>query len=814
MASATDCALLVAALALPIGGSTAQDPVPLDSVARLIDLWNLPRLTPGVTCRQFASTDPSGQGDDHGHFLRRDGDRCVLAEMQGPGVIVRLWSANAAGRLRVFVDGEDVPRLDEPFRDLFTGRVPPFVPPIAMHVGGGWISYLPIPYARSCRVEVAELEHPEALYYQVQYLTLPAATPVRSFTIELPDGERAALQRVRSAWRAPHRSPIAPRSEDLELRATVAIDAGDERELLRRDEPGTGLSLRIRAEPNTPAVLRGLCLLATFDGTTTIQAPLGDLGGGGFGPGTSGGGLGFGCEGGDIYLHLPMPFTRTARFAVRNRSGERVRLDARLRVRPGAPAADMATLHAEFRSEDGVGDTLYEFVRSAGPGKFVGIAQALQGVGDLWYLEGNEQFHVDGEARPSILGTGTEDFYNGGWYWQGGTFEHALFGLGQKEEWTSNRTTPCRLLLPDAVPFERSLVGCIEHGSRNAVRDAYYSSVAFWYGPPRAVRAVADTELALPRQWRFRSPGWIGAAALAWQPAPQLRRWEELSATQRGLERPLFQAFPVSYVEHDGEPIDARLALLAGAVGEQRWRTSFDVPFADRWRLDLRFLADVELPEIRLDGRPLAGLELDSAQAPVWFAGGIVGGLAAGRHSLEFARRAGAKGVLAFDGLRLTSGSPFVRDWWIAPPVPAGAAGTVEDVRPEEERFLADGFDPAAAGWREVEATNDGLDLNREVSAQAPMLAYLLVFVRSPDERTARVLLGSDDGVRVWCNGELCHSHEVHRPVTADEDRFDVRLRTGVNRLLVKVANDYGGYGVMLRIADVDGRLGVGTAAK
>ena len=47
------CIPLIAAVA------TAQREIPPDSVERLIDVWHLPQLLPGVTCKQFASTDPS-----------------------------------------------------------------------------------------------------------------------------------------------------------------------------------------------------------------------------------------------------------------------------------------------------------------------------------------------------------------------------------------------------------------------------------------------------------------------------------------------------------------------------------------------------------------------------------------------------------------------------------------------------------------------------------------------------------------------------------------------------------------------------------
>ncbi|MBK8975890.1 MAG: DUF2961 domain-containing protein [Planctomycetes bacterium] len=799
-----------------IASARAQVPARPDSVARLIDLAGLPLATPGVTCRQFASTDPTGHGEDHGHFLRREGSTAVLAEMDGPGVVVRLWSANAAGRLRVFLDGETGPRLDCPFDGLFDGSVPPFEPPIAIHEGGGFVSYFPIAYARSCRIEVGELEHPEALYYHVQYLTYPAGTTLRTFTRELPPEEHAALRDVLALWRAPGRSPIPPEPTDRTATIRALLGPGAERTVLDSDRPGTLLTLRIDPADHDASALRELRLIARWDGCEpSVQVPIGDLFGVAFGAHPSRGlALGWDEHGG--YCHLPMPFHHGARVTIHNAGSIERAVTFATTLRPEPPDPRAGTLHAEFRETDGVGDALYELASVRGPGKLVGVLQALQGVGDLWYLEGNEELSVDGASTPSIVGTGTEDFYNGGWYWSSGPFAMPLHGLGVKQEWTTNRTTPWRLLLPDAVPFETGLVARIEHGSENAVRDAYYSSVALWYGPPQPVRPLAPDVARVPRRWVVRPAGSIGATALRWAPEPAISwsRWEDLSAVYRGLDRPLFQAFPRSHVEHGAAPLDARLAVLPDGDAAPAARVRFDVAFADRYGAELRLCAAGALPEVTLDGTPVTLREIAIPDgAPLRRLAFDAGALAAGEHELALRRLPGSPDVVAVDSLRLTPAAPFVRAWWISPAIAARPDGTVEDPMPDEERFTADDFDPAAAGWREL-ATGDVVDLVRAASPQSATLAYLLVFVHSPESRDAHVLLGSDDGVRVWVNGDLRFSHEIHRPLTIDEDQFDIPLRAGWNRILLKVKNDYGGYGVAMRIADPHGDLRYSTSAR
>ncbi|MCC6673386.1 MAG: DUF2961 domain-containing protein [Planctomycetes bacterium] len=773
----------------------------------------LPLLEEGVRAGQFASTDPGGKGRDHGHFLRREGDRFVLAEMQGPGAITRIWSANAQGRLRVFLDGEAAPRLDLPFQELFRGTRAPFLAPLAVHASGGWVSYVPIPYAKSCRVELTELERPESLYYQVQYKSFPAGTPVRTFTPELSQEERAGLAAALRLWRAPGGLPAAagarpepPKSGEFK------IPARGTHTHLDVQGPGTLYRLAVEVTPRLPELLRGVVVEAYYDGaeTPSLSAPLADLFGCGFGP-TVQRGLLLGWFADQGYLNFPMPFRERLVLRFRNTLAREVgvRVDTVLRAEPVPGTAGY--LHAEFRAVDGVGTDLYEFARIEGPGKFVGITQTLQGVGDLWYLEGNEEITVDDEARPSIVGTGTEDFYNGGWYWNEGPLGLPLHGLGRKEEWSTNRTTPYRLFLLDAIPFARRFVGRIEHGSSNQVRDAYYASVAFWYGPRREVPPVDPKLCIVPRIWQHLRAGWTAGNALRWQGPEEvpLRAWEEITTNRRGLTRPLFQAFPVSYVRHDGPEVDARVACLPRAADPRTFTAALPVAHADRYVLEVRALVPptADPVQVLLDGEPLGALDPRAMANDPWAPVRLPArAFAKGERTLGFVLPAG-QGVIGIDQLRLVPAAPFVQSFLVGPAFPQGANDTVEAAGPDEARFTAPDFDPAAAGWKEARIDGEVLDLNAHFARPAPCAGYVAFAVRSPRARAATLRLGSDDGVRVWLDGRLVWTKVVHRPIGLDQDLVPVELRQGWNRFLVKVRNDDGGYGLAARIADPDGEL-------
>ena len=59
----------------------------------------------------------------------------------------------------------------------------------------------------------------------------------------------------------------------------------------------------------------------------------------------------------------------------------------------------------------------------------------------------------------------------------------------------------------------------------------------------------------------------------------------------------------------------------------------------------------------------------------------------------------------------------------------------------------------------------------------------------------------------MWLNGKEVHRAAIDRSLNPDSDHFEVALGAGKNRILVKVANAYGGWGFALRIYDELGKV-------
>jgi hypothetical protein len=76
---------------------------------------------------------------------------------------------------------------------------------------------------------------------------------------------------------------------------------------------------------------------------------------------------------------------------------------------------------------------------------------------------------------------------------------------------------------------------------------------------------------------------------------------------------------------------------------------------------------------------------------------------------------------------------------------------------------------------------------------------------RGPD-RAATLSVGSDDGVRVWVNGEKVHDVKGGRQARPGQDVVKVRLKKGWNEIRAKVDNIVGTWELYLEFRTADGK--------
>ncbi len=109
--------------------------------------------------------------------------------------------------------------------------------------------------------------------------------------------------------------------------------------------------------------------------------------------------------------------------------------------------------------------------------------------------------------------------------------------------------------------------------------------------------------------------------------------------------------------------------------------------------------------------------------------------------------------------------------------------------------------------WRELPSTPlAGLvDLGSLFEPNEECLAYALTYLESASAQTVAIRLGTKDSYKLWVNGELVQSKNLHRPFRRGQDSAGVRLRKGWNQILVKLAQSKGPWRFSARVTAPDG---------
>ena len=114
--------------------------------------------------------------------------------------------------------------------------------------------------------------------------------------------------------------------------------------------------------------------------------------------------------------------------------------------------------------------------------------------------------------------------------------------------------------------------------------------------------------------------------------------------------------------------------------------------------------------------------------------------------------------------------------------------------------------DPASdTPWRQVRTTDGVVDFLK-VAGGENCAGYMKVAVHSPGDQECQLQLGSDDGVKVWLNGNVIHNNNAVRALHLAEDKLSVRLKKGRNTLAMKIVNKHIDWEACARFRKPDGR--------
>lgn len=258
--------------------------------------------------------------------------------------------------------------------------------------------------------------------------------------------------------------------------------------LVLMDHKGAGVLRRwwlTIAPRNVVEIHRSLIIRCYWDGERepSVEAPVSDFFGMGYGKWKDYISLPLNMTSGGYNAYWPMPFHRSARITVENRgtlpvSNFYYNIDVRTYNKLPKEALYFHAQYRQVRTKRGQPVTL---LQTTGKGHYVGTLLSMQPLrgNSLGYLEGDERIFIDGESTPSIIGTGTEDYFSSGWYYDTGEYGAPYHGVTTKDD--SGRINTYRWHIEDPVPFSKSFRFDIEHGGTNDAPGVEYTSVAYWY---------------------------------------------------------------------------------------------------------------------------------------------------------------------------------------------------------------------------------------------------------------------------------------------------------------------------------------------
>ncbi|HEX8705685.1 MAG TPA: DUF3857 domain-containing protein, partial [Myxococcaceae bacterium] len=110
--------------------------------------------------------------------------------------------------------------------------------------------------------------------------------------------------------------------------------------------------------------------------------------------------------------------------------------------------------------------------------------------------------------------------------------------------------------------------------------------------------------------------------------------------------------------------------------------------------------------------------------------------------------------------------------------------------------------------WRKlaVSPTDGYVDLASAVRPTREAVAYALTWLEAPEETRVALGVGTSGGFRLWVNGQLAAGENRYNLPRPDQTRVSVRLRKGLNRVLLKVCQETGPLGFYLRQEPQGGR--------
>jgi hypothetical protein len=495
----------------------------LDFYENLSDIFF---LYPNVESHYISSYDRTGGNDDgfkgtYSALYIDDNGEHVIFEDDGPGCIYNIWFTGRSGKkrtpqwgkIRFYFDKEKSPRIEYEAADFFSGLNPPFVFPLVTHEyisSGGFSSSVPLPFKEHLKITTETRAGFYNIYYQ-----LYKNVNIVSWTGQ--EDYRHLINLFNCSGNDPKKSEsLKVSSKVLQLPVRTRDNNETSADLFSLNQKGIIQYIKINPLPEKPSLFKHtakplykpdtyslnhvyLCIYYDESKEPSVEVPVGPFFGSGLGEADVRGLFIGMSSSGPYYCYFPMPFNKSIRIIVENRSHVAgIDFYCEIGYNTNYSIADkndiqFAYFGAKYNYAWPVTDESdYMLFDYKGKGHVIGQVMTVEPVKPdvkRWW-EGDMRIYIDGENKPRFHGTGHEDEYQGGWssFWLSNPYSLPLFGEPKTKNLCNifgqtNGSTTVYRFWPGTIPFKKNIRLSTEHGNQNDT-PANYSSVVYYYFKP------------------------------------------------------------------------------------------------------------------------------------------------------------------------------------------------------------------------------------------------------------------------------------------------------------------------------------------
>lgn len=545
----------------------------LTNLERLIEFPEKPYVV-----KHFSSFDRSSLGksrDQEGWFANSDGfgkepipnfekileepgedgiGKYLICDVEGPGAIIRTWTARITGNVAVYLDNNEEPIYDGPanpffiksFEAMLNIEDPPYSGIFTQYLS----NYFPIPFKKRCRVEWTGNKNDLHFYY-LQIRQYSEGTPVQTFTTEDIKTNTEKIKTISNVFSNPGENLIVE-GETIKIPSSP-IRSGSSTKIaeLNGSKSIHQLMLKVDSKDMIKA-LRQNVLRIVFDDFSwgQVQAPLGDFfcSAPGISPVNS---IPFTVTpDNEMICRFVMPFKKSCRIYIDNFSGENISIKGSITFNDYQWENDKSMyFYAKWRIDHGLiantktpQDLVY--LMAQGTGRYVGSTAFLMNPANApvnngnWWGEGDEKIFIDNNKFPVVFGTGSEDYY--GYAWSSSRLFEFPF-LGQpKNDGPGNRgfVTNYRYHITDDLLFKNSLSFFMELFHHDSVPDFVYGRIAYYYGLPGIFddhKVISPDDVRIPEMPESWSPkAFRGSEGFTFYPAEDVLTSGENTSIENG----------------------------------------------------------------------------------------------------------------------------------------------------------------------------------------------------------------------------------------------------------------------------------------